>query len=74
MFAYRHVISFVRAAVLLLQAPNAPAVDLIGDKTAAMSKNELRKQVMAALVGVIVLCIVDRLTHGSLISFIAGSF
>ena len=73
MFAHRHVIRVVRAVVLLLQAPDAPVVDLIGDKIAAMSKNELRKQVVAALVGVIVLCIVDSLTHGNLISFTAGS-
>jgi len=39
-----------------------------------MSKNELRKQVVAALVDVIVLCVVDSLTHGNLNSFTAGNF
>ena len=45
-----------QAAVLLLLAPDAPAVNL-GEDAGDMSEDEQRKQVVAALVGEIVLCV-----------------
>ena len=47
----------MQAAVLLLLAPDAPAVDLGSEDTKDMSEDEQRRQVVAALVGEIVLCV-----------------
>lgn len=47
----------MQASVILLLAPDAPAVDLVGDEAASMSEDEQRKQVVASLVGEIVLCV-----------------
>ena len=49
-------LSVAQAAVLLLLAPDAPAVEL-GEDAGDMSEDEQRKQVVASLVGEIVLCV-----------------
>ena len=55
-----------KAVVLLLLDPDAPAVDLsaVGEgDTASMSGEEHRKQVVASLVGEIVLCVKEVSLH-----------
>ena len=52
--------------MLLLLAPDAPTVDLSGmgeGDTASMSAEEHRKQVVASLVGEIVLCVKEVRLH-----------
>ena len=52
--------------MLLLMAPDAPTVDLSGlgeGDTASMSAEEHRKQVVASLVGEIVLCVKEASLH-----------
>ena len=52
--------------MLLLMAPDAPTVDLSGmgeGDTASMSAEEHRKQVVASLVGEIVLCVKEVSLH-----------
>lgn len=64
----------MQAAVLLLLAPNAPAVDLGDESTSAMSEEEQRRQVVAALVGEIVLCVkeVNQKTRAAAYGLLVG--
>ena len=62
-----------QAAVLLLLAPDAPAVDL-GEDAGDMTEEEQRRQVVASLVGEIVLCVkeVNQKTRAAAYALLVG--
>lgn len=59
--------------MLLLLAPDAPAVDL-GEDTGDMTEDEQRRQVVASLVGEIVLCVkeVNQKTRAAAYALLVG--